>query len=196
MSKQSGVSPSKSSKETQEEGVKQAQSQQYRHQNNILDITLLPPPSTLYLIHTPMQSPHFNSKQTNADIAVIFLALEFKQNLRKPTVKWISHSQTKFTYPKFDTKSLSGASSTTSHKIFTSVMLFGASWTTLHRVFICAIWHHWTAKTLQSSEVKNSQKSQTLCQPYCIAPRDEINTWTNRHYFREPSLKRASVHGN
>ena len=78
MSKQSGLSRSKSSKETQEETVKQAQSEQYRHQSNILDITLLSPPSTLYPIHTPLQSPHFNSKQKNADIAVIFLALEFK----------------------------------------------------------------------------------------------------------------------
>ena len=106
MPKQSAITRSKSSKGTQEEAVKQAQSQQYKHQSNILDITLLPPPSTLYLIHTPLQSPHFNSKQTNADIAVIFLALEFKQNLRNPTVKRIFHSQTKFTYPKFDTKSL------------------------------------------------------------------------------------------
>ena len=106
LSKQSGLSCSKSSKETQEETVKQAQSQQYRHQSKILDITLLPPPSTLYPIHTPLQSPHFNSKQKNADIAVIFLALEFKQNLRNPTVKRISHSQTKFTHPNFDTKSL------------------------------------------------------------------------------------------
>ena len=44
-SKQSGISRSKLSKETQEEAVKQAQNQQYRHQSNILDITLLPPPS-------------------------------------------------------------------------------------------------------------------------------------------------------
>ena len=78
LSKQPGLSRSKSSKETQEETVKQAQSQQYRHQSNILEITLLPPPSTLYQIHTPLQSPHFNSNQKNADITVIFLALEFK----------------------------------------------------------------------------------------------------------------------
>ena len=35
-----------------------------------------------------------------------FLVLEIKQNLRILTVKQISHSQTKFTYPKFHTKSL------------------------------------------------------------------------------------------
>ena len=91
MSKQSAITRSKSSKETQEEAVKQAQSQQYWHQSDILDITLLPPSSTLYLIHTLLQSPHFDSKQTNADILVIFLSLEFKQNLRILTVKWISH---------------------------------------------------------------------------------------------------------
>ena len=71
LSKQSGLSRSKSSKETQEETVKQAQSQQYRHQSNILDITLLPPPSTPYLFHTPLQSPYFDSKQTNADMVGI-----------------------------------------------------------------------------------------------------------------------------
>ena len=87
MSKQSAITRSKSSKETQEEAVKQTQSQQYRHQSDILDITLLPPPSILYLIHTPLQTPHFDSKKTNANIAVIFIALEFKQNLRTPTVK-------------------------------------------------------------------------------------------------------------
>ena len=78
MSKQSAMTCLKLSKETQEEAVKQAQSQQYRHQSDILNITLLPPTSILYLIHTPLQSPHFDSKQTNADTVVIFLALEFK----------------------------------------------------------------------------------------------------------------------
>ena len=62
---------SKSTKEAQEKAVKQAQSQQYRHQSGILDITLLPPPSTPYLFQTPLQSPHFDSKQTNADIGDI-----------------------------------------------------------------------------------------------------------------------------
>ena len=71
MSKQSAITRSKSTKETQEEAVKQAQSQQYRHQSNILDITLLPPPSTPYLFHTPLQSPYFDSKQTNADMVGI-----------------------------------------------------------------------------------------------------------------------------
>ena len=41
MSKQSAITGSRSTKETQEEAVKQAQIQQYRHQSNILDITLL-----------------------------------------------------------------------------------------------------------------------------------------------------------
>ena len=72
MSKQLAVTRSKSIKETKEETVKQPQTQQYRHQSDILDITLLPPPSTLYLFHTPLQSPYFiDPKQTNANIVVI-----------------------------------------------------------------------------------------------------------------------------
>ena len=71
MFKQSEIIRSKSTKDTQEEAVKQAQSQQYRHQSDIIDITLSPPPSTPYLFHTPLQSPYFNSKQTNADIVGI-----------------------------------------------------------------------------------------------------------------------------
>ena len=66
-SKQSVFTRSKSTEETQEEALKHAQSQQYRHQSNIIDITLLPSLLTLYLFHTPLQSPHFDSKQTNAD---------------------------------------------------------------------------------------------------------------------------------
>ena len=68
MSKQSAITRSKSTKETQEEDVKQAQSQQYRHQSDIIDITLLPQASILYLFHTPLQSPHFDFKKPNADI--------------------------------------------------------------------------------------------------------------------------------
>ena len=71
MSNQSAINRSKSTKETQEQAVKQAQSQQYRHQSDILDITLLPPSSTSYLFHTTLQSPHFDCKQTNADIVGI-----------------------------------------------------------------------------------------------------------------------------
>ena len=71
MSKQSAITLSKLTKETQEKAVKQTQSQQYRHQSGILDITLLPPPSTPYLFRTTLQSPHFDSKQTNANIAGI-----------------------------------------------------------------------------------------------------------------------------
>ena len=71
MSKQSAITHSKSIKETQEEAVKQAQSQQYRHQSSIIDITLLPTQSTLYLFHTPLQSSNLNSQQTNANIVGI-----------------------------------------------------------------------------------------------------------------------------
>ena len=41
MSKQPPISQSKPTEETQEQVVKQAQSQQYRHQSDIIDITLL-----------------------------------------------------------------------------------------------------------------------------------------------------------
>ena len=71
MSKQSAITRSKSTKKTQEEAVKQAQSQQYRHQSDIIDITLMPPSLTPYLLQTPLQSPHLDSKQTNADIVGI-----------------------------------------------------------------------------------------------------------------------------
>ena len=71
MSKQSAITGSRSTKETQEEAVKQAQSQQYRHQSDIIDITLMPPSLTPYLLQTPLQSPHLDSKQTNADIVGI-----------------------------------------------------------------------------------------------------------------------------
>ena len=66
-SKQSVFTRSKSTEETQEEALKHAQSQQYRHQRNIIDITLLSSSLTLYLFHTSLQSPHFDSKLTNAD---------------------------------------------------------------------------------------------------------------------------------
>ena len=57
---------------TPEEAVKQAQSQQYRHQSDIIGIILLPLPSTPYLFHTPLQSPNFDSKKTNAYIVGIY----------------------------------------------------------------------------------------------------------------------------
>ena len=68
MSKQSAITHSKSTKETQEGAVKSIKSQQYRHQSDITDITLLPPSLTPYLFHTSLQSPHFDSRQTNADL--------------------------------------------------------------------------------------------------------------------------------
>ena len=104
MSKQLHIH-SKSRKETQEEAVKQAQSQQYRHQSDIIDITLLPPFLTLYPFHTPLPSPH-RLQPDQCRHSRYLLALEIKQNLRILTVKSISHSQTKLTCPKFDTKSL------------------------------------------------------------------------------------------
>ena len=67
MSNQSAINRSKSTKETQEQAVKQAQSQQYRHQRHYSVATTVNP----YLFHTPLQSPLFDSKQTNADIVGI-----------------------------------------------------------------------------------------------------------------------------
>ena len=71
MSKKSAFTRSKSTKEIQEEALKQAQSQQYRHQSDIIDTTLFPPLLTLYLFHTSLQSPHFDSKQKNAEMVGI-----------------------------------------------------------------------------------------------------------------------------
>ena len=47
MSKQSAIISWTSTKETQEEVLKQAQSQRYRHQSNIIDIILLRPIANL-----------------------------------------------------------------------------------------------------------------------------------------------------
>ena len=58
MSKQLAFTRSKSTKETQEEAVKQAQSQQYRYQSAIIYITLLPSPLTL--LGTPRSSFHIS----------------------------------------------------------------------------------------------------------------------------------------
>ena len=69
MSEQSAITRSKSTKETPEEAVKQTQCQQYRHQSDITDITLLPPSLTPFIFHTPLESPHLDSK--NADIVGI-----------------------------------------------------------------------------------------------------------------------------
>ena len=49
MSKQLGITRSKSTKEAQEKTMKQAQSQKYRQQSDIIDITLLPP-SVVYIL--------------------------------------------------------------------------------------------------------------------------------------------------
>ena len=100
MSKQSATTSSKSTKETREEAVKQTQSQQYGHQSDIIDIVLLPshPHSAAVSIFRLQAGKRRHSRY--------FLAMEIKQNLRIVTVKPISHSQTKFTYSKFDTKSL------------------------------------------------------------------------------------------
>ena len=93
MPKQSSIYRSESTKKTQEEAVKQVQSQQYKHQSDILNITLLPPPSTPYLFHTPLQSPHFDSNQTYADIVGISYHLNpnkiyvSQQSSEYPTVK-------------------------------------------------------------------------------------------------------------
>ena len=71
ISKQSTINHSKLTKEIQDKAMKQAQSQQHRHHSDIIDITLLPPSLTLYLIHIRLQSQHFHSKQTNGDIVHI-----------------------------------------------------------------------------------------------------------------------------
>ena len=69
----SAIAHSKSTKETQEEAVKHAQSQQYRHQGRATSFTLIccHKSLTLYPFHALLQFPHFQSKQTNAKIVGI-----------------------------------------------------------------------------------------------------------------------------
>ena len=71
MSKQSAFTRSKLTKETQEQAVKQAQSQQYKDKSDIIDITVLPSSLTPYLFYTRLQCPHFDTKQKNADLVGI-----------------------------------------------------------------------------------------------------------------------------
>ena len=47
MSKQSAITRSKLTKETQEETVKHAQRQQYRHQSNMIDLVPMSNPDTV-----------------------------------------------------------------------------------------------------------------------------------------------------
>ena len=49
---------------------------------------------------------------------------------------------------------------------------------------------------VQSSEIKNSQKSQPYSYAPAIAHRDEINMSADRDYLKEPCLKMISVHNN
>ena len=78
MSKQSAITRSKPTTETQE-AVKLAQSQQYRHQSDVIDIALLPSSLTLYMFHTMLQSSHVDFKQTNADMVGVSYHLKSNQ---------------------------------------------------------------------------------------------------------------------
>ena len=60
--------------------IKQAQSQQYRHQSDIIGIALWSSLLTLYLFHTLLQSPYFDYEQTNADIVGISEHLKSNNN--------------------------------------------------------------------------------------------------------------------
>ena len=84
------LSRSKSTKEPQEETVKRQkstiQTPEWHHWQYYVTIIL-------FVFHKRQHSRYF-------------LTLQIKQYLRIITVKQISHSQTKFTYPKSDTKSL------------------------------------------------------------------------------------------
>ena len=109
MSKQLAVTRSKPKNKIQEEANKQAQSQQYRHQSDITDIALFPSLLALYKFHPVHIPPAISPCQLRAGICQHgrhFLALIIKANLCILTVKPILHSQTKFTDPKFDKKSL------------------------------------------------------------------------------------------
>ena len=111
MSKQSAIISWTSAKETQEEVLKQAQSQRYRHQSNITDIILLRPIANLVPISHLAAVSTLRLQADKCRQSRYFLAFEIKQNLHILTVKRMSHSQIKLTYPKFDTKSLHGLQS-------------------------------------------------------------------------------------
>ena len=132
MPKKSAITSSKPSKETQEEAVKQVESQQYRHQSDIIDIALLPSSLTLYVFHTPLYLP-MSTPSRRMETCRYFLALEFKQNLRILAVKPISHSQTKFTYPKFSTKS---SQSLRSHPLCSHLLILLLKSSRLFKIFI------------------------------------------------------------
>ena len=69
--------------------MKQVQSQQYRHQSDIIDITLLL--SLLIIVNVPISHPAaistFRLQADKCRHSRYFLALEIKQNLRILTVK-------------------------------------------------------------------------------------------------------------
>ena len=60
--------------------IKQAQSQQYRHQSDIIGIALLSLLLTLYLFHNLLQSLYFDYELTNADIVGISEHLKSNNN--------------------------------------------------------------------------------------------------------------------
>ena len=79
MSKLSAITRSKSrKKKTQEEAVKQAQSQQYRHQSDIIGITLLLPMVNPVLISHPAADSIFRLQAGKCRHSRYFLALEIK----------------------------------------------------------------------------------------------------------------------
>ena len=98
MSEQWAITSSKSAIKTQEKVMKQARSQQYRHQSNMTVIALLPSSLTLHISHTPLQSPHVDSEQANTNmVGIPQHCASFSEYF---------DNQNKIKYLKFDSKPL------------------------------------------------------------------------------------------
>ena len=101
-----GIYPFKISKRNtgtgRETGSKSTIQRQERHHWHYSVAIIINPVPILH----PAAVSTFRHQAEKCRLSLYFLALEIKQNLRILTVKQISHSQTKFMYPKFNTKSL------------------------------------------------------------------------------------------
>ena len=95
---------------------------------------MLPPIVNAVPISHPAAVSTFRLEADKCRHSRYFLALEIKQNLRILTVKRISHSQTKLTDPKFDTKSLHSLSS---HPSGSHLLVLFLKSSRFFRSFIC-----------------------------------------------------------
>ena len=154
MSKQSAMTRSNSTKETQEEVVEidsksttQAPEWHHWHYSVVTFANLIPN------LHLTAVST-FSLQTDKCRHSTYFLALEIKQNLRILTVKKISQGQSKLTYPEFDTKSLQSLKSRPSGSHLLILFLKSSR---LFKFFISI------GIICQTSEAKNLLNSDHIC---------------------------------